>query len=112
MTTEVSPETIDGLLTAGFWLIDVVDTYGPGLAAAAIAWAGWWALCRAADHRDRRRWNAAGREAADERQEMARLTAAIEAAPLIPTQPGHDQNALDTCNAIWNAEAREETDQS
>lgn len=96
MNAEVSPETVDGLLTAGFWLIDLIDTYGPGLAAAAIAWAGWWALCRAADHRNSRRWNAAGR----------RQTAG-QAAPLSP-----DQTDLDTCNAIWNAtQAREETDQ-
>lgn len=112
MNTDVSPELLDALINAYVWIDAKVDTYGPGLFAATIAWVGWWALCRAADHRARRRWNAAGRrQLADERQQMASLRAAIEAAPLIPTQPGHDQHALDTCNAIWNAEAREETDQ-
>ncbi|GGM05908.1 hypothetical protein GCM10010099_22610 [Streptomyces cinereus] len=101
MNAEVSPEVVDGLLTAGFWLVDLIDTYGPGLVAAAIAGAGWWALCRTADHRNSRRWNATGRR-----------QTAIEAAPPIPTQPSHDQTDLDTCNAIWNAtQARKETDQ-
>jgi hypothetical protein len=109
----VSPETIDGFVNAGLWLTDTVDTYGPGLTAAAIAWAGWWARCRAADWRAERREIAVRRrQLADERQQMAHLRNAIDNAPLIPTQPGHDQQALNTCNAIWNAtEAREETDQ-
>jgi hypothetical protein len=105
----VSPETIDGFVNAGLWLTNTVDTYGPGLTAAAIAWAGWWARCRIVDWRDRRHAVAAlRRQIADERQQMARLAAAIDQAPLIPTRPGHDQAALDTCNAIWNADIREE----
>jgi hypothetical protein len=55
----VSPETIDGFVNAWLWAADKADTYGPGVTAAAIAWAGWWALCRAADYRARRRWIAA-----------------------------------------------------
>jgi hypothetical protein len=108
----VSPETIDGFVNAGLWLTDTVDTYGPGLTAAAIAWAGWWMHCRVVDYQARRREIAARRrQLADERQQMAHLRDAIDNAPLIPTQPGHDQQALDTCNAIYNLPARKENPQ-
>jgi hypothetical protein len=52
---EVTPEQVNGLVNAWLWAADTVATYGPGLAAAGIAWAGWWTRRRAADWRDRRR---------------------------------------------------------
>lgn len=112
MNTEVTPEQINGLVNAGLWMADTVDAYGPGLTAAAIAWAGWWGIGRAADYRARRRTVAAlRRQLADARREMARASAAIDQAPLIPTRPGHDQAALDTCNAINALPTREEKPQ-
>lgn len=112
MNTEVSPDTITGLVNAWIWFGDTVDTYGPGLAVAGLAWAGWWMRRRAVDYRQRRRTIAARRrQLADERRQMARHSAAIDAAPHIPTRPGHDRQALDTCWDIWNANTREETDQ-
>lgn len=113
VNTEVTPETINGLVNAWLWVADTVATYGPGLLAAGIACAGWWVRCKAVDYRERRRTVAAlRRQLADERRQMAALSAAIDNAPLIPTRPGHDTAALDTCNAILRAtQTREETDQ-
>lgn len=48
---------------------------------------------------------------ADEHAEMWWRSAAIDAAPLIPTQPGSDKAALDICTAIWDQPARTEENQ-
>ncbi|WP_409469118.1 hypothetical protein [Streptomyces sp. HC307] len=108
----MTPEQIDGLINAWVKVDNAIDTYGPGLFAAAVALATWWALRRAADYRARRRTiRATRRQLQRERQQMARLAAAIQAAPLIPTQPGHDDNLLAQCWNAWNAEPRKENPQ-
>ena len=93
----MTPAQIDtvtnGLINVHAWL----DTWWPLLAAAAGLWATWWIARRL------RAANARLRQIAREQQQMARIRAAIAAAPLIPTQPGHDDDLLDACWASWNA---------
>ncbi len=98
MTREQIDTVTDGLITT--W--QLVGTYGPGLLAATIA-GGCWITAR---HLRARR--ADRRQERLERQQMARLARAIETAPLIPTQPGQDQQLLASCNQILAATARRE----
>jgi hypothetical protein len=109
----MTPQQIDDVTTGLVKVYAFLDAHGPGLLAAAIA-GGLWVLYRkTAPHRRRRRAVAAQRrQVLLERQQMARLTAAIDAAPLIPTQPGQDNDLLGKCNQILNAtNARKEKPQ-
>lgn len=107
-----SPEVIDGLINAWLTLSPHIDTYGPGVLFVVTVVVTWRALNRAARYVERTRQRAAaGQQLAAERQQLADLSAALDEAPLIPTRPGCDTDALDTCNAIWNADSRKETDQ-
>lgn len=105
----MTPAQIDAVTNGALWAYDQVTVYGPGLALAAAGVAAWRACSRINVWRKRRRdLRAARLQLQAERQQMARLAAAINNAPLIPTQPGHDQNALNTCWDSWNADIREE----
>lgn len=105
----MTPEQIDAATNGALWLHDQINTYGPGLALAALGVAFSWTCAKTGAWRKRRRdLRATRRQLRTERQQMARLSAAINNAPLIPTQPGHDQDALNTCWASWNADIREE----
>jgi hypothetical protein len=98
MTPEQIDTITDGLITT--W--QLVGEYGPGLFAAAVAGGCWVAAHRIRERRAKRRQERL------ERQQMARLAHAIETAPLIPTQPGQDQQLLAACNQILAATARRE----
>lgn len=104
----MTPEQIDTVTNAAINLHTLLDTYGPGILAGAIPGIGWWAIRRRQQRQARRR---AVTQQRLERQQMARLRAAIEAAPLIPTQPGHDQQLLEACWTAWNADTRKEKPQ-
>ncbi|WP_328336817.1 hypothetical protein [Streptomyces violaceus] len=102
-------EQVDAVTETGLWLHDQVATYGPGLALTAACIAASWTCAKVRGWRDRRRELRDRRAALRlERQQMARLRDAIDTAPLIPTQPGHDNDLLDACEAAWNADTRKE----
>ncbi|MFH9574269.1 hypothetical protein ACH4MG_27475 [Streptomyces sp. NPDC017454] len=105
--------TLDQLNTAinaWVWIDDQVSAYGPGLTVAAGLWAAARATRRTAAYIRYRRDVAARRQAlAAERQQMTDLAAAIDTAPLIPTQPGHDDDLLADCWNAWTAKPRKET---
>lgn len=94
-----------GLHPVADWAVDAVLTCGPGI---ALCTGIYLLLCVVERIRDRR---AVRRQLRRERQQMARLRAAIDNAPLIPTQPGHDDELLDKCWAAWNAQPRKEKPQ-
>lgn len=99
MIGETSSETVNGLITA--W---------PGMAALAAVALAWKALRRANRLTGRIQQETAHRgQIRDEQQQMADLSNAIDQAPLIPTRPGCDKQALDACRAIWDADSRKET---
>jgi hypothetical protein len=86
---------------------------GPGCVFAASVLIGW-RVCRrtTAYVAERRKVRARRRQLRAERRQMAALSAAIDQAPHIPTRPGHDTAALNTCNAILRAtQNREEKPQ-
>ncbi|MER5843249.1 hypothetical protein ABT099_23715 [Streptomyces prasinus] len=93
------------------WYLNQLATHGllPVLAAETVifvaAWCGLGAALHAAEQRRNRQALRAQLRA--ERQQMARLRDAIEAAPLIPTQPGHDDDLLIACWDAWNADSTE-----
>jgi len=93
----MTPEQIDTITNALVEVHAIVGEYGPGLVAAAVAGGCWMVASRI---RARRTWR---RQLQHERQQMARLAAASEAAPLIPTQPGQDNDLLNQCNQILAA---------
>lgn len=101
----MTPEQIDGLINAWVWVDRQVITYGPGLALAAGCIAAAWVSSKIRAWRDKR---AARRQLRLERQQMARLSDAINNAPLIPTQPGQDEDLLDHCWNASNADTRKE----
>lgn len=103
----MTPEQIDTVTNGLINMHTFVDQYGPGILAGAIPGIGWWLMARRQARRERRR--AAVAQQRLERQQMARLAAAIKAAPLIPTQPGQDDDLLDACWNAWNADTRKET---
>lgn len=110
MIGETNPEVINGLINAGAWLDMHIAAYGPGVAFAATVAIAWQALKRANHLVDELLRQAARRgQIRDEQQQMADLSTAIDQAPLIPTQHGHDRQALDACQAMWNADSRKET---
>ncbi|CAL9663981.1 hypothetical protein SUDANB1_07117 [Streptomyces sp. enrichment culture] len=101
-------EQVDAVTETGLWLHEQVATYGPGLALAAAGIAVSWTCSKIRDWRERRR------ELRDqlrpERQQMSAVSHAIDTAPLIPTQPGRDDQLLNACEAAWTAdEPRKET---
>lgn len=51
---EVSPETVNGLITAWLNISAFIDTSWPALLAAGIATPGWWLRCRTVDRRRQR----------------------------------------------------------
>lgn len=93
----MTPEQIDTVTDGLINLHTFVGEYGPGLFAAAVAGGCWIVASRI---RARRAWR---RQLRHERQQMARSAADIDAAPLIPTQPGQDNDLLAECNQILNA---------
>jgi uncharacterized membrane protein YccC len=93
----MTPEQIDTVTNGLINLHTFVDEYGPGRFAAAVAGACWMIASRI---RARRAWR---RQLRCERQQMARLAADIDAAPLIPTQSGRDNDLLAECNQILAA---------
>jgi hypothetical protein len=110
MITHAVPGAVNGLINAYAWVDPHIATYGPGVAIAAVFALAWRALNRASRYIERMRYRTAlGHQLADERREMTELSAALDQAPLTPTQHGHDQHALDTRQAIRDADSREET---
>lgn len=107
----MTPEQIDTVTNTVLWLHDQVATYGPGLALTAACIAMSWVCAKVRGWRERRRDLRARRDALRaERQQMARLRDAINQAPLIPTQPGRDDDLLNACWDAWTAdEPRKET---
>lgn len=93
----MTPEQIDTVTNGVINLHAFLDEHGPGLFAAAVAGGCWIVASRI---RARRAWR---RQLRLERQQMARLAAAIEAAPLTPTRPGQDNDLLAECNQILDA---------
>ena len=91
------------------WAVDQVLLYGPGFALIAGCIAVSATCARIRDIRARRRNIRTRREQLrHDRQHMARLSDAINQAPLIPTQPGTDQDLLDACWDAWNTDTRKE----
>ncbi|MFI8872406.1 hypothetical protein [Streptomyces sp. NPDC055243] len=96
------------VIDAAYWGHRATTTFGPGLAVAAAIWLLSRAIDplvgRLVDHAVHRRTVAARRRAlAAERREAAQRRGELRA----ETRAGHDQNALDTCNAIYQLPARE-----
>lgn len=109
MITHAVPDVVNALINAYAWADPHIATYGPGVVFVAVFALAWRALNRASRYVDRMRYRTAlGHQLAAERREMTELSAALDEAPLIPTRHGHDQHALDTCQAIWDADSREE----
>ena len=96
----MTPEQIDAVTNAWMWADQQTARYGPGLGLAALCVAISWTCSKTRGWRDKR---AARRQLQHEHQQMARLTEAITQAPLIPTQPGQDQQLLDDCRQILHA---------
>lgn len=104
-------ELLDTIIDAYVYVDAAVGIYGPGLAAALGLAIAWRTLRRSAGYVRYRRSQPARRAAlAAERQHTAQQwrQRARETAPRIADRPGTNQQALDTCNAIWNASTREE----
>lgn len=100
----MTPEQIDAATNAVVEVHAFLDQHGPGLLAGAIPGIGWWLMSRREQRRARRRAAVtAARQQRLERRQMARLSKAIDEAPLIPTQPGHDAELLAKCNQILDA---------
>ncbi|OUD03353.1 hypothetical protein [Streptomyces swartbergensis] len=101
----MTPEQLSAVIDAWVWVDQQATTYGPGLAVAAGGWIAWKAARRSIVHIQYRRQVAAcRRQLRAERQQMARLRDAINNAPLIPTQPGHDDQLLTACWNAWNTD--------
>lgn len=106
-------ELLDTVIDAYVYADAAVGIYGPGLAAALGLAIAWRILRRGAGYIRYRRSLPARRAAlAAERQHTAQQwqQRARQTAPRIADWPGTDQQALDTCNGIWNASTREETE--
>lgn len=104
----MTPEQLSAAIDTWVWIDQQIRTYGPGLVLAAACVAAAWARSKARGWREQR---AVRRQLHHERQQMARLSKAINDAPLIPTQRGQDDDLLDQCWNTWNADTRKETDQ-
>lgn len=77
------------VLAAAYWLF------------AAARWATRWATTHI---RHRRHVTEHRQQLLLEQQQMARLRDAIDQAPLIPTQPGQDDDLLNACWNAWKAD--------
>lgn len=100
----MTADQLSAAIDAWAWIDQQTGTYGPGLALAVAGWIAWKAARRSIAHIHHRRHVAAcRRQLRAERQQMARLRNAIEHAPLIPTQPGHDDDLLNACWNAWKA---------
>jgi hypothetical protein len=105
----MTPEQLDMAINAWVWVDIKIGVYGPGLALAAGLWAAARATRGAVDHIAYRRNVAARRRTlATERRQMTAASHAIDTAPLIPTQPGSDDDLLVACWNAWKAQPREE----
>ncbi|MFC8065434.1 hypothetical protein [Streptomyces sp. NPDC057293] len=105
-------ELLDTIIDAYVYADAAVGIYGPGLAAAVGLAIAWRILHRGAGYIRYRRSLPERRAAlAAERQHTAQQwrQRARETTPRITDRPGTNQDALDTCNSIWNASTREET---
>lgn len=101
----MTPGRIDTVTDVLINLHDAVGQFGPGLVAAGAAWGVWGMLRRRNARRARLRALAAyRRQITRERQQMGHLRDAIEGAPLIPTQPGQDDDLLTACWDAWKAD--------
>ncbi|MFE0794698.1 hypothetical protein [Streptomyces mutabilis] len=102
-------EQLDTAINAWVWIDHQVGTFGPGIALTAGVWAAYRTARGATAYIRYRRDVAARRHAlAAERQQMHAASHAIDTAPLIPTQPGHDDDLLVECWNAWTAEPRKE----
>jgi hypothetical protein len=84
------------------WAVDFALTFGPGVALTAVIYTAWSVIDRIRDRA------AYCRQLRHELQQTRHLAHAIEQAPLIPTQPGQDDDLLTACWDAWKAQPRKE----
>lgn len=92
-------EQYSAVIDAWVWIDTQIDMYGPGLALTAVCIAISWTCSKIRAWRERRR---------DLHEQRAALRDAINQAPQIPTQPGHDDDLLTACWDAWKANTRTE----